>query len=81
MKKNKGLDFIIDTIAALKLINSQMKNKLKELDVDFIGGQRPLTKEEEFAISTFIRLQKEKRRSKKIPKIKGLQKSGQPALN
>jgi hypothetical protein len=38
-----------------------MKNKLKELDVDFIGGQQPLTKEEEFAISTFIRLQKENR--------------------
>lgn len=40
-----------------------MKNKLKELDVDFIGGQQqPITKEEELAINTFIRASKEKRR-------------------
>ncbi len=39
-----------------------MKNKAKELDVDFIGGQNnPLTKEEQLAISTFIRQLKEKR--------------------
>lgn len=38
-----------------------MKNKIKELDVDFIGGQNnPLTKDEQLAISTFIRQQKEK---------------------
>jgi hypothetical protein len=29
-----------------------------ELDVDFIGGQEPMTKEEEIAISEFIRFQK-----------------------
>ena len=59
-----------------------MKNKLKELDVDFIGGQhQPITKEEEFAISAFIRTQKEKRRLQIIPKTKtkALQKSHQPA--
>lgn len=58
-----------------------MKNKLKELDVDFIGGQRPLTKEEEFAISTFIRLQKEKRRLKTNRKTTILEskKSNHPA--
>jgi hypothetical protein len=40
-----------------------MKNKLKELDVDFIGAQQqPITKEEELAISAFIRAHKEKRR-------------------
>ena len=32
-----------------------MKTKNVELDVDFIGGQRSLTKEEEKAISDFIR--------------------------
>ena len=40
-----------------------MKNKHKELDVDFIGGQQqPITKEEELAISAFIRASKEKRK-------------------
>lgn len=39
-----------------------MKNKLKELDVDFIGGQnKPLTEEEELAISNFIKRSKKKR--------------------
>lgn len=33
-----------------------MKNKQKELDVDFIGGQEPMTKEEELAISEFIQI-------------------------
>ncbi len=35
-----------------------MKSKSKELDVDFIGGQGPLTKSEEKAISEFIKSQK-----------------------
>ena len=35
-----------------------MKNKAKELDVDFIGGQGSLTKEEEKQISEFITSQK-----------------------
>ena len=38
-----------------------MKNKQLELDVDFIGGQEPLTKEEELLISAFIKANKEKR--------------------
>jgi hypothetical protein len=42
------------------------KKKIKELDVDFIGGQRPLTKDEEVAISEFIKAQK-LLRSKKQP--------------
>ena len=37
-----------------------MKNKSTELDVDFIGGGRPLTKEDEIAISNFIRANKAK---------------------
>lgn len=46
-----------------------MKNKAKELDVDFIGGQNnPLTKEEEKAISDFIRADKEKRKLKELMK-------------
>jgi hypothetical protein len=40
-----------------------MKTKKVELDVDFIGGQNSLTKEEEKAISDFI-----KNKSKKIKK-------------
>ena len=59
-----------------------MKNKRKELDVDFIGGQQqPITKEEEKAISEFIRKQKEKRQSQVIrrTKNKASQKSHQPA--
>ena len=35
-----------------------MKNKAKELDVNFIGGQDPMTKEEQLAISEFIKTQK-----------------------
>jgi hypothetical protein len=38
-----------------------MKSKRKELDVDFIGGMGPLTKEEEKAISEFIKANKLKR--------------------
>ena len=56
-----------------------MKNKTKELDVDFIGGQdNPLTKEEEMAISNFIRAYKEKRRLKDLRK-KALSKQKHPA--
>jgi hypothetical protein len=40
----------------------QIKKRVRELDVDFIGGQNnPLTKEEEIAISTFIQKVKEKK--------------------
>ena len=35
-----------------------MKRKSEELDVDFIGGQNPMTKEEEKAISEFIKAKK-----------------------
>lgn len=35
-----------------------MKRKSAELDVDFIGGEGPITKEEEKAISEFIKAQK-----------------------
>lgn len=59
-----------------------MKNRLKELDVDFIGEQQqPITKEEEFAISAFIRKQKAKRQLQAIPRTrkKTSQKSHEPA--
>ena len=36
-----------------------MKNKLIELDVDFIGGQEKMTKEEELLISEYIKKSKE----------------------
>ncbi len=46
-----------------------MKNEIKELNVDFIGGQNsPLTKEEEKAISDFIRSRKKKRKLKEAGK-------------
>lgn len=38
-----------------------MKTKKVELDVDFIGGQTSLTKEEEKAISDFIKKNKSKK--------------------
>lgn len=47
-----------------------MKNKSIELDVDFIGGQGPLTKVEEQAISEFIKAHKLLRVKNKFPKSK-----------
>lgn len=41
-----------------------MKNKSKELDVDFIGDGKPLTKEEELTISDFIRKFKENQKNR-----------------
>lgn len=35
-----------------------MKPKILELDVDFIGGQESMTKEEEIAISEFLKARK-----------------------
>jgi len=42
----------------LKNKQDMSKSKSKELDVDFIGGQGPLTKEEEQKISEYLRSQK-----------------------
>ena len=42
-----------------------MKNKTTELDVDFIGGQGSLTKEEERAISEYLK-SKRKLRTKNL---------------
>ncbi len=47
-----------------------MKNKSTELDVDFIGGQGPLTKSEEQAISEFIKSKKLLRIKKQVRKTK-----------
>jgi len=51
-----------------------MKNKLTELDVDFIGGQEPLTKSEEQAISEFIKAQKLLKAKRQIHKTKTSQR-------
>lgn len=57
-----------------------MKMKSIELDVDFIGGQGPLTKEEELAISEFIRNDKKKRKLKdQRKKVNSRTKANQPA--
>lgn len=56
-----------------------MKKKNIELDVDFIGGQGPLTKEEELAISRFIRKEKEKRKLKDQHRKTSSTKRHQPA--
>jgi hypothetical protein len=45
-----------------------MKSKRKELDVDFIGGQGPLTKEERQKISDFLRTQKTLKAQKMLRK-------------
>ena len=42
------------------------KSKSKELDVDFIGGQGSLTKEEELKISEFLKAQKLLRNKKTL---------------
>ena len=47
-----------------------MKSKSTELDVDFIGGQGPLTKSEEQAISEFIKAQKLLSANKQIRRTK-----------
>ena len=52
-----------------------MKSKKTELDVDFIGGQGPLTKEEELTISEYIKkrkllISKEKQRKEKLTATK-----------
>jgi hypothetical protein len=49
-----------------------MKHTKNELDVDFIGGLGPLTKEEEKAISEFIKAskaRKQKRTARKKARI------------
>jgi hypothetical protein len=47
-----------------------MRTCKNELDVDFIGGQKPLTKEEEAAISLFIKARKQKHAKPKPRKTK-----------
>ena len=53
-----------------------MRRNLAELDVDFIGGQDPMTKEEEKAISEYIKSyklekpNKQNQSKKAIPKRK-----------
>ncbi len=49
-----------------------MKNKSDELDVDFIGSQDKLTKEEELALSLYFTKRKEVRSNllKRLPKSK-----------
>ena len=47
-----------------------MKNKAPELDVDFIGGLGPLTKEEEQQINEYFKVQKLLRHKKQVFRIK-----------
>ena len=59
MKKSENKN-----IVTLQILVKTMKAKKIELDVDFIGTQEStLTKEEEKAISEFIRSQKSRLRS------------------
>jgi hypothetical protein len=46
-----------------------MKKRKKELDVDFIGSQEPLTGSEEKALSEFFRKKKELKKQK-LTKLK-----------
>lgn len=52
-----------------------MKHKQTELDVDFIGGEGPLTREEEKAISEYIKKQKLLRTKKLLQAKKSLRKT------
>jgi hypothetical protein len=47
-----------------------MKTKKVELDVDFIGGQTSLTKEDEKTISEYIKINKLKKLKKSSHKTK-----------
>jgi len=49
-----------------------MKRKSAELDVDFIGGQDPMTNEEEKAISEFIKARKLLNNRKQIRSAKAV---------
>jgi hypothetical protein len=42
-----------------------MKKQKRELNVDVIGGQRTLTKEEELAITKYLQSKKTKKKAKK----------------
>lgn len=56
-----------------------MKRRNKELDVDYIGGMGPLTKEDEKAISDFIQARKKKQATKKSRRIASNKtKTGRP---
>jgi len=50
-----------------------MKPKIKELDVDFIGGQEAMSKEEELAISEFLNARKMALAKKNMQNIKTTQ--------
>jgi len=50
-----------------------MKPKIKELDVDFIGGQEAMSKEEELAISEFITARKMAYAKKNVRNAKATQ--------
>jgi hypothetical protein len=62
---NDNLDLRVDQltnsvenmVARIRINNK--KQKSKELEVDFIGGERPLTKAEEEALSEHIRQQRQ----------------------
>lgn len=43
-----------------------MKTRKKELDVDFIGSQEPLTSSEEKALSKFFKKKKESKKQKTL---------------
>jgi hypothetical protein len=45
-----------------------MKKKIIELDVDFIGGQEPLTKDEEILIHNFFQTKKMAATEKEVEK-------------
>ena len=77
-KKNTSLGFIIDkltnsieNVVFLTLNNYVMKNKIKELDVDIIGGMGLLTEEESKSLSEYFA----KRKIAKKNKIKKPSKS------
>ena len=56
--------YIQETTGILKI--KTMKTDKNVLDVDFIGGEGPLTKEEEIAISKFLIDEKTKRENHKL---------------
>ncbi|WP_153798918.1 hypothetical protein [Foetidibacter luteolus] len=51
-----------------------MKKKKNELDVDFIGGQGPLTMDEEAAISNYLKSVRDREAKERNRKIRTMSK-------
>ncbi len=73
--RQTGKIFIANSMWPTENKNIHMKQTKSELNVDFIGGQGPLTKNEAEAISEYIKVQKAKREKKPINRARRVSKN------